>query len=323
MQNRQQDRQQNSQTISLHATQLLVRYGALTALKIPNLTIQGKIIAIIGHNGSGKSTLLKTILELISPVQGDVAAVLSEGGTSTRLVPEQHMAFSQENGGIFGDITVEEYLKLWCRIKHRNAKYYLTANRELLEELEIPPLYKKLGRQLSKGQRHRVQAAIGFLIQPKLFIFDEPFDGLDIGQSIQLARVMQKKSEEMTMILSSHRMEVVERLADQVIVLQDGYVRANGSIAEVCEAISGVTLSVQFCQHNTLHSLDIAQRLRSSFKHSLVQLIGDQLAITGTHITKESVTEFLQEKQVENLKVQTITPSLVDAMQYHLQTLHG
>lgn len=308
-------------SLTLEAEDLCVQYGNTTALDIPQMQVCGKIIAVIGHNGSGKSTLLKTILELIKPRSGQVGAILSHGSSKTKLIPEDHMAFSQENGGIFGDITVEEYLKLWCRIKHNDANYFRQPHLEFMRELGIAPLLRQLGRQLSKGQRHRVQAAVGFIINPDLFIFDEPFDGLDIGQSIQLARVMQKKSEEMTMILSSHRMEVVERLADQIIVLQDGAVRATGNIRSVCEAISGTTLAVRYTTNPSLSSQMVVHTMRDEFKNSLVQQIGDQVAITGMGVSQDRVRCLLSAMDAKDIDVYPTHPSLVDAMQYHLSTL--
>lgn len=222
--------------INIKAANLKVTYAENMALDICRLDVRGNIIAMIGQNGSGKSTLIKTILNLLQPQEGAVS-VLWQNNCSF-LVPQKDMAFSPETGAIFSDISVEEYLQLWSRLKHSSKNYYKKEGSKYLEMFEIAPFMKKLGRELSKGQRRRVQIVAGFICQPRLFLFDEPFDGLDITQTNNLVEILQEESKNMSLIISSHRMEIVERLADQVIVLNHGHLVTAGSIAEVSAELS-------------------------------------------------------------------------------------
>ena len=304
--------------IQIQANDLKLAYGKVPALNISSLKASGKIIAVIGHNGSGKSTMIKAILQLIIPRRGNLQVSTILNKQTLRLIPEQHMAFAQENGGVFADIGVESYLKLWCRIKHRDANYYKKHGSHFLEKLDIYPLLKKLGRELSKGQRRRVQAAIGFLTHPKLFLFDEPFDGLDIGQSTQLAEVMQEESHNMAMIISSHRMEVVERLADLIIVLRRGEVFAVGSVEEICTLLCGNCVSVSKTPGEQLELLSLLPLIRREFYTCLVNQIGNQLTVTGADASEQSLEQFFQRRRLHGLRLNTIKPSLVDAMHYHL-----
>lgn len=217
--------------INIRAANLKVQYAQNIALDINALELRGNIIAIIGQNGSGKSTLIKTILNLLYPKTGQLALILQND--SQLLIPQKDMAFSPETGAIFSDISVEEYLQLWSRLKHKNKDHFKKEGKKYLELFEIAPFLKKLGRELSKGQRRRVQIVAGFICQPKLFLFDEPFDGLDITQTNNLVEILQQESKNMSLIISSHRMEIVERLADQVIVLNHGHLVTAGSIAKV------------------------------------------------------------------------------------------
>lgn len=232
--------------VYIKAANLKVKYAQNIALDIEALEVKGNIIAIIGQNGSGKSTLIKTILNLLCPEEGNLSIVLQN--SFTLLVPQEDMAFSPETGAIFSDISVEEYLQLWSRLKHNNKNYFKKEGRKYLDLFEVSPFLKKLGRELSKGQRRRVQIVAGFICQPKLFLFDEPFDGLDITQTNNLVDILQQESKNMSLIISSHRMEIVEKLADQVIVLNHGHLVTAGSIAEV---------STNLCRNLRVNDLEL------------------------------------------------------------------
>ena len=145
--------------VEISGTNLEIAYDSFVALRSEQLNIRGNIISIIGHNGAGKSTLIKGILGLLKPTAGGLAVTSFNGEQRIQLVPATHMAFCPEVGAIFSDITVENYIKFWCRMKHRDARYYRGAGSRYLEILQVEPLLKKLGRELSKGQRRRVHPA--------------------------------------------------------------------------------------------------------------------------------------------------------------------
>lgn len=217
--------------VSLEAHDLSVRYTDLVALEIPELVARGQIIAVLGHNGAGKSTLIKALLGLLVPHSGSLQL---RDATGSILRPEEHMAFCPENGAVFADISVESYLRLWCRIKHDDPRYYLKAGAPYVERLSISQLLAKKGRELSKGQRRRVQTALGFMSDPRLFLFDEPFDGLDVQRTNDLMEIVEEERANRAFLISSHRMDVMERLADLVIVLRNGSVVSVGSVSQVC-----------------------------------------------------------------------------------------
>ncbi len=222
--------------VSLRASGLRVQYQTLQALDIPDLSERGGVIALVGHNGAGKSTLIKTMLGLLPPRRGAISVLDSSGKA---LVPEYDMAFCPENGAVFADISVEHYVKLWCRIKQGDGKHYRKAGSQYVEMLDIAPLLSKRGRELSKGQRRRVQTALGFMGDPRLFLFDEPFDGLDVQRTIQLMEIVEAERPKRAFLVSSHRMDVMEQVADLVIVLRHGEVACTGSVEQVTKTLLG------------------------------------------------------------------------------------
>jgi ABC-type multidrug transport system ATPase subunit len=222
--------------VTLAASQLSVRYTDLVALDIPTLNATGSVIAILGHNGAGKSTLIKTMLGLLEPFGGSLGILDSEGRA---LVPERDMAFCPESGAVFADISVERYLQLWCRIKHNEGKYYRKQGAKYVERLHVAELLRKKGRELSKGQKRRVQTALGFMSDPRVFLFDEPFDGLDVQRTNELMEIVEEECQHRAFLISSHRMDVMERLSHCVVVLAHGEVACVGGVDEVCNRLSG------------------------------------------------------------------------------------
>jgi ABC-type multidrug transport system ATPase subunit len=214
--------------VTISAKALSIRYADLVALDIQSLEVKGGVIALLGHNGAGKSTLIKTLLGLLSPHRGEIS-VRGNGGASLR--PEHDMAFCPENGAVFADISVERYLQLWCRIKHNDGDFYRKAGSRYVERLSIAELLSKKGRALSKGQRRRVQTALGFMSDPKLFLFDEPFDGLDVQRTNDLMEIVEEERAHRSFLISSHRMDVMERLSDACLVLEGGRLLFAGDVA--------------------------------------------------------------------------------------------
>ncbi len=207
--------------IKLLARDLLVGYDSKVALNIKSLQCEGNIIALVGPNGSGKSTFMKTLLNLLIPQRGELRAwyLRDELSAQKLLIPERDVAYSPEENAIFSDITVEDYLQLWCRLKLSNPYYYREEGIIYLEDFDLSTLLQKKGRELSKGQRRRLQAALGFIIQPKLFLLDEPFDGLDACQSEKLIEQMYAHADETGLLISTHRLDIVQVLADTVLTL--------------------------------------------------------------------------------------------------------
>jgi ABC-2 type transport system ATP-binding protein len=303
--------------VRLSARNLRVEYSGLTALDIPQLEVSGNIIGVVGHNGAGKSTFIKALLEVLKPTAGQLEVSEHLGGSETRLRPDEHMALCPETGSVFLDISVEEYIKLWCRFKQKSNRYYLQDGAWIMEALNVTQLFKKRGCELSKGQRRRVQTAIGFLMNPRFFLYDEPFDGLDVQKSNELVEIMQSRASAMSFLVSSHRMDVVERLADYLIVLRSGTVFAAGTVDEVVRALSGEsTVITSMCDSDQVFRV-----LKDTFPQALVSRIGNQVAVTGGGVDVVDLEQLVRSHDRNGVQFHRSRPSLTDAMNFHLRSL--
>lgn len=302
---------------SLTLDKLVVNYDSLFSLECEQLNLKGNVIGVIGHNGAGKSTLIKSVLDLLPIRQGKISTKYLSEKKESKLLPEKDMAFCPETGSVFADISVENYIKLWCRIKQRDEKYYLKSGAIYIDKLNLVPLLPKLGRELSKGQRRRVQTAIGFLTSPKLFIFDEPFDGLDVQKTHELTDIISEHSHNMTFMITSHRMDVMERLSDALIVLKEGRIISTGSVEEVTQQLAGITIRIS----NMASPDSIINELRLEKPDLLINKIGSDLCITGKNLYKDGLSILLSRHGIRDLKLEEDAPSLVEAMNYHLRAI--
>lgn len=306
----------NSEVVTIEARNLLVKYGEVSALSIPKLSCSGKIIALIGHNGSGKSTFIKSVLQLLPSYSGELS--LHAGGR--QLIPERDMGYSPENGAVFADVTVVEYIKLWCRIKWGDAEYYRSHGRVMLEKMHIPPLYEKLGRELSKGQRRRVQIAVGFLICPRILCLDEPLEGLDIEQAGLLTSVIRECSKDTSLLISSHRIDVIERLADQVIMLDRGKILAAGNVHTVSAILGVQSLVIALDDLLEIRSNEFIELLQQRFSSSLIHRMGSQVIVTGGNADLKALKILFAALKIPVPRIEITHPSLTDAVHAHLRT---
>lgn len=305
----------------LVARELKVNYDKVAAVDIKRLEIQGSLICVIGHNGSGKSTLLKTILDLLPIKSGSLHIESVVNHQRHTLVPVNDMAFSPENGSVFADITVESYISLWCRIKLKDPKYYLTSSDHYIERLGIGSLLRKKGSALSKGEKRKVQTYIGFLINPKLFLLDEPFDGLDIVQASKFADLIREESLRRNFVITSHRMSIVERLASNILVLNRGQLAVSGTPEEVCRELAPTTYAVTVPEMNIEHRHLLAQRLQAELNDSAVTTISNQIIVASSALALEELARALGELEVQKFEITPVNASLGEAMTHHLRSI--
>jgi ABC-2 type transport system ATP-binding protein len=219
---------------------LEVHFSGCDALRGVDLEVTaGKVVALLGENGAGKTTLIRTLTGFQQPSRGEC--------TVLGLDPE---ADAQQLRRRVGYVSDAPALYEWMRVDEIGwfaAAFYdggfLDQYRQLIDHYEVP-LDRKI-KHLSKGQRAKVALALALAHDPELLILDEPTSGLDpLVRREFLESMLDRVATGRTVLLSSHQISEVERVADEVAILHQGKFRVSGPLQELRESISEVTISL-------------------------------------------------------------------------------
>ena len=214
--------------MSLQIIHLNKKFGEQVALNDINLEIgNSEIIGLLGSNGAGKSTLMKSIVGVLKIDEGQI---LFNGNdvTENEITSKKNMGFLPENNPLYPEMYVKEYLNFVADI-HQIAKERVD---EVIELVGITPEKSKKISQLSKGYKQRVGLAQAILHSPDLLILDEPTNGLDPNQIIEIRNVIKEIGRQKTVILSTHIMQEVEALCSRVILIHQGNIIQDSQIEE-------------------------------------------------------------------------------------------
>ena len=212
--------------MSLEVIHLTKKFGEQTALNDINISIKkNEIIGLLGPNGAGKSTLMKSIVCVLKIDEGEIhfnGKNITQNETETK----KNIGFLPENNPLYLEMYVKEYLQFVANI------HKIPASRvdEVIELVGITPEKSKKIGQLSKGYKQRVGLAQAILHQPDLLILDEPTNGLDPNQILEIRNVIREIGQEKTVILSTHIMQEVEALCSRVILIHQGTILQDSPI---------------------------------------------------------------------------------------------
>ena len=214
--------------MSLQIIDLTKKFGEQTALDNINLNIKkNEIVGLLGPNGAGKSTLMKSITGVLKIETGQI---LFQGRDISQFPIEskKNIGFLPENNPLYQDMFVKEYLNFVANIHKISSKRV----DEVIDLVGITPEKSKKISQLSKGYKQRVGLAQAIIHQPDLLILDEPTNGLDPNQIIEIRNLIKEISHEKTIILSTHIMQEVEALCSRVILIPKGHIIQDCSIED-------------------------------------------------------------------------------------------
>jgi len=208
---------------------LTKRYGKATVLDSINLIIKkGRTTAILGPNGSGKTTLLKCILGLVNPYQGYITIDSKPIADSDAY--RRNIGYMPQSAKFPPNLKVKEVLQLVNHIRNGNGhfKYGLLNPFDLNKEIN-----KKI-HALSGGTLQKLNANLAFMFSPDIYIFDEPTAGLDPISNRDFKEIIRKKkSDNSTIIITSHILSEIENLVDDVIFLHEGKIRFNDTLEKL------------------------------------------------------------------------------------------
>ncbi|MED1202439.1 ABC transporter ATP-binding protein [Heyndrickxia acidicola] len=209
-------------------------YTKKPVLKDISFTIEkNQIIGLIGLNGAGKSTTIKHIIGLMDPKKGSVQI----NQKHLRQAPDEYrkqFSYIPETPILYEELTLEEHLKLTAMAYGLNEEDYLIRAEPLLKEFRLDKKLKWFPAHFSKGMKQKVMILCAFLVEPSLYIIDEPFLGLDpLGIQSLLDLMKRMKEKGAGILMSTHILSTAERYCDGFIILHNGEVRAKGTLKQL------------------------------------------------------------------------------------------
>jgi ABC-2 type transport system ATP-binding protein len=202
------------------------RYGDRTAIQDVSFDIaDGRLTGFVGGNGAGKTTTMRIVLGVLSADSGDVRL----NGAPLRTDDRRRFGYMPEERGLYPKMKVAEQVAYLGRLRGMPGAAANAATAELLDRLELGPRANDTVESLSLGNQQRAQIAAALVHDPEVLILDEPFSGLDpLAVDVVVGVLQERAAQGVPVLFSSHQLELVERLCDDLVVIAGGRVRATG-----------------------------------------------------------------------------------------------
>ena len=225
---------ENTQQPIISIKNLRKNYGEKQVLKGINLDIYpGQVIGYIGPNGAGKSTTVKILIGLISDFEGDVF-MYDKNIKDDIISIKSQIGYVPENAEIYDVLTPLEYLDFIGKLYGMEEEAIATRATKLLTAFGIGVNADQRMDTFSKGMRQKVLLISGFIHNPKIIILDEPLSGLDANAVIMVKELISLMAKEgKTIFYCSHMMDVVEKVSDRILLINNGEIVANGTFEEL------------------------------------------------------------------------------------------
>jgi ABC-2 type transport system ATP-binding protein len=209
-------------------------YGSKAAVDGLSLTVPcGSFFGFLGPNGAGKSTTIRMLTGLIPPTSGSIK-LLGMPLPEQELEIKRHIGLVPDESLLFDRLTGAEFLEFVGRMYGLARPVARERSGELLTLFELSEQPRKLIAEYSKGMRKRVAMAASLIHRPQLFLMDEPFEGVDaVGARLMKDILLDQVRHGATIFLTSHVLEVVERLCDRVAIIHEGRIVREGAMQDL------------------------------------------------------------------------------------------
>ncbi|MBB1175997.1 ABC transporter ATP-binding protein [Staphylococcus epidermidis] len=211
-------------------------YGKKPVIKDLNFELEkGEIVGLIGLNGAGKSTTIKHMLGLINPMEGKLSISnirINEDIENYR----RKLSYIPESPVIYDELNLEEHIEMTAMAYQLSREEAMRRAKPLLKVFRLENELKVFPSHFSKGMKQKVMIICAFIVDPELYIIDEPFLGLDpLGIQSMLDLMVEKRNENRTVLMSTHILATAERYCDRFIILHKGEIVAFGNLEELRE----------------------------------------------------------------------------------------
>ena len=224
---------------ALYADALTKQFGSRTA--VDNLSFEireGEIFALLGPNGAGKTTTVRMLMNIIQPDSGTIRFNLA-GGNGSSFPAASELGYLPEERGLYQEVPIWKTLDFMGAIRGMSRTEARSAADQWLEKLGLTDRRNEKLSALSKGNQQKIQFISAVLHNPGFLILDEPFSGFDpLNQETFLSIIRELSNRGTTVLLSAHQMHLVERIADRVLLINNGKEVTSGTVHDIKASFS-------------------------------------------------------------------------------------
>jgi ABC-2 type transport system ATP-binding protein len=244
---------------AIHTTGLTRLFGSLAAVEDVTISVApGQFFGFLGPNGAGKSTMIKMLTGLLEPSAGTID-ILGRPFGPEALDLKRQIGVVPEGMALLGRLTATEYLHFVGRMYGLDAVTTNQRTEELLEFMQLAGEHRKLVTDFSHGMQKKLAMAAAVIHRPKVLFLDEPFEGVDAVAAGMLKNMLTRMiNRGATIFLTSHVLEIVERLCSHVGIISKGRLVACGSLAELRAGAASALPGVEQGQRLTLEETFLA-----------------------------------------------------------------
>ena len=215
------------------------RYGDVLAVDDLSFEVQrGEVVGFLGPNGAGKSTTMKMITGTLQPDEGEVrfdGAPIAQDLTAAK----RRVGYLPEANPLYDELLVAEYLDYVAELRGLSDADTRSGVADAVDETDISDVFYRPIGECSKGYRQRIGLAAAILHRPEILVLDEPTEGLDPNQRVEIRRLVHSLGRERTVLLSTHVMQEVEATCSRLVILRRGRLAAEGGVQELVSRGTG------------------------------------------------------------------------------------
>ena len=233
------------------------RFDGVTAVDHVSFAVdRGQVVGFLGPNGAGKSTTMRMITQYYEPDTGTISFDGTPLAEAPRAV-KRRIGYLPENNPLYGDMLVSDYLAFVADLRELAGPSRAQAIDEAVSATGIETVYYRPIEELSKGFRQRVGLAQAILHRPDLLVLDEPTEGLDPNQRVEIRRLIGTLGKDRTVILSTHVLPEVQHTCSRLLIISRGKIVADGPVDRlIAQAAGAVEIAVEIAGTNVTAELE-------------------------------------------------------------------
>ena len=223
------------------------RYGSIVAVDRATFDVdRGEVVGFLGPNGAGKTTTMRMLTGTLQPDEGTIRFD-GEPIADNLTAAKTRVGYLPEANPLYDDMLVCEFLEYVARLRGLDDAEARAGIGRAAEETGLEDVFFRPISEISKGYRQRTGMAGAILHEPEILVLDEPTEGLDPNQRVEIRKLVSSLGSERTVILSTHVMQEVEATCDRLLIISRGAIAADGTVAELMDVgrdISRYTVEV-------------------------------------------------------------------------------